>query len=78
MGKLLKKVRLYCDFNQQQMADILGYTRRDIICGIENGHRKLSGVAVRCFMYFIQLNFPGRLPDDFRKEWVKAFVYSKK
>ena len=63
MGKLLKRVRLLCDFNQQQMADVLGYTRKDIICGIENGHRKMSGVAMQCLNYFIRINFPYGLPE---------------
>ena len=56
MGQfVLKKVRLELGYNQQQMADALGYTRKDIICGIENGNRTMSGVAVRCLEYLIQI-----------------------
>lgn len=57
MGEVvLKKVRIELGYNQQQMADALGYTRKDIICGIENGNRTMSGVAVRCLEYLIQIN----------------------
>ena len=62
-SKLLKRFRLLCCFNQQQMADVLGYTRRDIISGIENGNRTMSGVAKQCLDYFIRINFPYGLPD---------------
>ena len=56
MGEVvLKKVRIELGYNQQQMADALGYTRKDIICGIENGNRTMSGVAVRCFEFLIQI-----------------------
>ena len=55
MGKKLKELRLKLGLNQQQMADVLGYTRKDIICGIENGHRKMSGIAKRCFEYLIKI-----------------------
>ena len=56
MGSVvLKKVRVELGYNQQQMADALGYTRKDIICGIENGNRTMSGVAVRCLEYLIQI-----------------------
>jgi len=56
MGSVvLKKVRLELGYNQQQMADALGYTRKDIICGIENGNRTMSGVAVRCLEFLIQI-----------------------
>ena len=57
MGQVvLKKVRVELGYNQQQMADALGYTRKDIICGIENGNRTMSGVAVRCLEFLIQIN----------------------
>ena len=57
MGQVvLKKVRIKLGYNQQQMADALGYTRKDIICGIENGNRTMSGVAVRCLEFLIQIN----------------------
>ena len=56
MGTIvLKKLRLELGLNQQQMADVLGYTRQDIISGIENGHRTMSGVAIRCLEYLIKL-----------------------
>ena len=56
MGSVvLKKVRLELGYSQKQMADALGYTRQDIICGIENGNRTMSGVAVRCLEYLIQI-----------------------
>ena len=56
MGQfVLKKVRLELGYNQQQMADALGYTRKDIICGIENGNRTMSGVAVRCLEYLMEI-----------------------
>ena len=56
MGRnILKKVRLELGFNQQQMADALGYTRQDIISGIENGNRTMSGVAVRCLEYLMEI-----------------------
>ena len=57
MGQVvLKKVRIKLGYNQQQMADALGYTRKDIICGIENGNRTMSGVAVRCLEFLIRIN----------------------
>ena len=52
---VLKKVRKELGYSQQQMADALGYTRQDIISGIENGNRTMSGVAVRCLEYLIQI-----------------------
>ncbi|MBA95822.1 MAG: hypothetical protein CMP21_08920 [Rickettsiales bacterium] len=52
---VLKKVRVELGLNQQQMADVLGYTRQDIISGIENGTRTMSGVAMRCLEYLIQI-----------------------
>ena len=56
MGEVvLKKVRVELGYNQQQMADALGYTRKDIICGIENGNRTMSGVAVRCLEYLMEI-----------------------
>ena len=56
MGRnILKKVRLELGYSQKQMADALGYTRQDIISGIENGNRTMSGVAVRCLEYLIQI-----------------------
>ncbi len=56
MGQVvLKKVRVELGYNQQQMADALGYTRKDIICGIENGNRTMSGVAVRCLEYLMEI-----------------------
>lgn len=56
MGSVvLKKVRLELGYSQKQMADALGYTRQDIISGIENGNRTMSGVAVRCLEYLIQI-----------------------
>ena len=56
MGQVvLKKVRIKLGYNQQQMADALGYTRKDIICGIENGNRTMSGVAIRCLEYLMEI-----------------------
>lgn len=56
MGTIvLKKVRVELGLNQQQMADVLGYTRQDIISGIENGTRTMSGVAMRCLEYLIEI-----------------------
>ena len=64
MGRnILKKVRLELGFNQQQMADALGYTRQDIISGIENGNRTMSGVAVRCLEYLMEIK---ELKSDIR------------
>ena len=40
---------------QKQMAGKLGYTRQDIICGIENGSRNMSGVAKKCLHYLMIL-----------------------
>ena len=40
---------------QKQMAGRLGYTRQDIISGIENGNRTMSGVAKKCLEYFIKI-----------------------
>ena len=56
MGRVvLKKVRLELGYSQKQMADALGYTRQDIISGIENGNRTMSGVAVRCLEYLMEI-----------------------
>ena len=56
MGRnVLKRVRLELGYSQKQMADALGYTRQDIVSGIENGNRTMSGVAVRCLEYLIQI-----------------------
>ena len=52
---VLKKVRKELGYSQQQMADALGYTRQDIISGIENGSRTMSGVAVRCLEYLCHI-----------------------
>ena len=54
-GETLKKVRMELGLTQKQMAGKLGYTRQDIICGIENGSRNMSGVAKKCLEYFIKI-----------------------
>ena len=64
MGRnILKKVRLELGYSQKQMADALGYTRQDIISGIENGNRTMSGVAVRCLEYLMEIK---ELKSDIR------------
>ena len=55
-GETLKKVRMELGLTQKQMAGRLGYTRQDIISGIENGNRTMSGVAKKCLHYLIKLN----------------------
>ena len=64
MGRnILKKVRLELGYSQKQMADALGYTRQDIVSGIENGNRTMSGVAVRCLEYLMEIK---ELKSDIR------------
>tara|TARA_Y100001963_G_scaffold41221_1_gene57794 strand:+ start:336 stop:527 length:192 start_codon:yes stop_codon:yes gene_type:complete len=55
-GETLKKVRMELGLTQKQMAGKLGYTRQDIVCGIENGSRNMSGVAKKCLHYLMILN----------------------
>ncbi len=63
-GMMLKKVRMQLGLTQKQMAGKLGYTRQDIISGIENGNRTMSGVAKKCLGYFIELKETDTLKEE--------------
>lgn len=63
-GETLKKVRMELGLTQKQMAGELGYTRQDIISGIENGSRNMSGVAKKCLGYFIELKETDTLEEE--------------
>ena len=55
IGKKMKAVRKRLGYTQSEMAVAMGYTRQDIISGIENGSRKMSGVAIKCLEYLIKI-----------------------